>query len=349
MVESRISYRGKTVYVGIDVHKETYSVTCMCNKSLMKKATLEASPDQLAVSLRRWFEGAKIQSAYEAGFSGFGLHRILVKAGIKNIVVNAGSIAVASNDRVKTDPRDSAKIATQLEAAQLRGIYIPTEQEEYRRTLSRGREQTVAKRGVIARQIKSKLHYFGLMRIDDARLISNRYLNEIAKKKLAPEVQYAFSQLSEEWRFYTLRLIKLRKKLQEQAQSDSKLEAVYRSVPGVGLVSARVFANELGDLSRFNNERALFQYTGLTPSEYSSGNSVRRGPISRQGAARIRALLVEVAWRAVGQDPALKKVFDRIASTRGSKRAIVAIARKLIGRIRACFRTGAQYAIETYV
>ena len=107
-------------------------------------------------------------------------------------------------------------------------------------------------------------------------------------------------------------------------------------------------ATELGDMTRFANERALFSYTGLTPSEHASGASVRRGHISRQGSSRIRQLLVETAWRALPRDPVLQERFDRIAATRGKKRAIVAIARRLTGRIRACFRQGTTYAVGTY-
>ena len=80
-------------------------------------------------------------------------------------------------------------------------------------------------------------------------------------------------------------------------------------------------------MTRFANERALFSYTGLTPSEHSSGTSVRRGHISRQGSSRVRHLLIETAWRALPRDAVLKEMFDRIAATRGKKRAIVAIAR----------------------
>lgn len=103
-------------------------------------------------------------------------------------------------------------------------------------------------------------------------------------------------------------------------------------------------ANELGNPARrFHNERELFRFTGLTSTEHSSGESVRRGHISRQGAARIRALLVEAAWQAVRVDPALRLAFERLAARCGKKRAIVAMARKLIGRIRACFKAGTLY------
>lgn len=348
MAKKIISYSGKTVYVGIDVHKATYSICCICEGVIVKKSTTQAKPKEFSSSLAKWFSGAKIISAYEAGFSGFDLHRKLIATGIENIVVNAASIAVASNDKVKTDIRDSKKIAEQLSTGHLRGIYIPSELEESKRSLTRTREQVINARSRVSRQIKAKLHYLGLMKFDDNRLLSNRYLKEIKAMPLSEDLRISMNILTEQWRFLTLQLFELRKALKKQGDSESKIERIYQSVPGIGLITSRTLANELGNLSRFKNERDLFSYIGLTPCEYSSGSKVYRGRISKQGSARIRWLLIEAAWRAVAKDEALKEAFERISKTRGKKRAIVAIARKLIGRIRACFKTDKVYAIGTY-
>lgn len=75
---------------------------------------MRAEPEGLAEFIKKRFAGAEVRSAYEAGFSGFVLHRALEKAGIDNLVVHAASIEIASRDRVKTDRRDSLKIAEQL-------------------------------------------------------------------------------------------------------------------------------------------------------------------------------------------------------------------------------------------
>src|SRR6266478_8441022 len=347
MTEQRRSYAGECVYVGVDVHKETYAVTCVCHKQIVKTATVQAEPTGLASSLLRWFPGATLYSAYEAGFSAFVLHRALTTAGIPNIVVNPASIAVAANDKVKTDRRDSKKLAFDLADGRLRGIYVPTEEEELARLLPRTRAQIVEHRATIARQIKAKLHPFGLIAPSCRRLIRHRYVREIAAWSLPPELQASLTLLAEQWRFATRQRIAMRRLLREQAQAQEAIDKVYRSVPGIGEVVARTLATELGDMTRFANERALFSYTGLTPSEHSSGTSVRRGHISRQGSSRVRHLLIETAWRALPRDAVLKEMFERIAATRGKKRAIVAIARRLIGRIRACFRQGTMYAVGT--
>jgi len=348
MTTQRLSYVGQSVYVGVDVHKDTYAVTCVCNKQIVKTATAKADPAGLTASLSQWFPGARLYTAYEAGFSAFVLHRALTKAGIMNIVVNPASIAVAANDKVKTDRRDSKKLALDLSDGRLQGIYVPTEDEELARLLPRTRAQIVEHRATIARQIKAKLHQFGLIAPASRRLISNRYWREIDAWPLPPDLRVSLTFLAEQWRFATRQLIEMRRLLREQAKAHPAIEQVYRSVPGIGEVVARTFATELGDMTRFANERALFSYTGLTPSEYSSGPSVRRGHISRQGSSRVRHVLIDTAWRALPRDAVLKEIFDRIAATRGKKRAIVAIARRLTGRIRACFRQGTTYAVGTY-
>jgi len=347
MAEQRLSYTGERIDVGIDVHKETYTVTCLCQRQMVKTATVPADPARLAESLLRWFPRARLFSAYEAGFSGFVLHRVLTTAGITNIVVNPASVAVAANDKVKTDRRDAKRLARDLADGRLRGIYVPTEAEELARLLPRTRAQLIAHRATLTRQIKAKLHQFGLITPASRRLMSSRYLREIAAWSLPPELQASLTLLAEQWRFATRQLLEMRRLLRHQAQAQEQIEKVYRSVPGIGEVVARTLATALGDMSRFTNERALFSYTGLTPSEYSSGASIRRGHSSRQGVSRLRHVLVETAWRALPGDPILHAMFERIAATRGKQRAIVAMARRLIGRIRACFRHGTTYAVGT--
>ena len=164
MNNKTISNTGKIVYIGIDAHKETYSVACIVDNVIVKKASTIADPTGLARSLRSWFEGATIHSAYEASYFGLVLHRALTQAGINNIVVNAASIKVAANDRVKTDKRDAKKIASALSKGDLVGIHIPTADEELSRLLPRTRSQLVDHRATIERQIKAKLHQFGVLR-----------------------------------------------------------------------------------------------------------------------------------------------------------------------------------------
>ncbi len=101
----------------MDVHKKSYVIAASCDDEIVKKWTTTADPQTTADQLNCFFAGAEIYSAYEAGVSGFMLHRVLLASGIKNIVVHAASIEVESHNRVKTDKRDARKIAEQLVVA----------------------------------------------------------------------------------------------------------------------------------------------------------------------------------------------------------------------------------------
>ena len=347
MNKNPITYKNKKVYIGMDVHKKSYTLSAYCQGRIVKSATTPADPEKVTQSLKKWFPSARLYSVYEAGFSGYSLHRTLCCEGIKNIVVNPASIEIAVKDRVKTDCRDSRKLGEQLSMDRLKGIYIPGEKEELRRQITRTRRQVVIQMQRVSNQIKGKLFYFGVISGEDNRRLSERYVQELEGKNFPEELKFSLGVLIKQWRMLKEQLKEIETEMMEQSFEDGEVEEVYRSVPGVGAVVARVLSNELGDLSkRFSNNKSLYKYMGLTPSEYSSGEKSRKGSIDRQGSGYIRSLLVQAAWRVIIEDKALRESFERIALTRGKKRAIVAIARKLIGRIRACFCKKTLYEIN---
>ncbi len=338
------SYNGVDVYVGIDVHKKTYVVVVRVNQTIVKRWVTAANPTALAQQLLKYFAGGRIHSVYESGFSGFVLHRALESADIDSIVVHAAAVEIAAHNRVKTDKRDAAKLAEQLEAGRLRGIRVPSEAQEQNRLLSRTREQLVRERAAIKQQIRMKAHQFGLIAPDERREMSHQFVQELLDQSPSEAFRVTVEAHWHIWKALDLQIKKLVAQLKQQAQTDTN-EAIYRSVPGVGLISARVLSNELGDMAEFQNERCLFSYTGLTPSEDSSGDTVHRGHITKQGNRHLRGILIEIAWRAIGKDPALGSFFERLHPRIGRKRAIIAVARKLIGKVRAAFRKGETYQL----
>jgi transposase len=329
-------YTSKTVYVGIDVHKKSYSVTAVCDREIVKKDKMPANPDQLASYCKKNFKGAKILTAYEAGFCGFSLHRKLGSVGIENRIVHPAGIEISARERVKNDRRDSEKISIQLAEERLGGIHIPTVEREGYREISRLKETFVRKRNRSAAQIKSFLHRQGLFTESDDTALSKRKVVALMEKELSTDISYALHTLCEEWLYLSEQIEKIKEKLQTQAEEDH-LEKTYRSLPGIGPTTARVLANELGDMSQFANEKQLFSYTGFTPREHSSGEHRWLGHISRQGKSIVRKVLVQAAWRAIRIDKGLEKKFTDLSKRTGSRRAIVAIARTMIGYARRCF------------
>lgn len=343
----KYDYTGKTVFLGMDVHKKTYAVTAICDGVVVKRDTIKASPLTLIAYAEKYFVGAQIESAYEAGFCGFHLHRKLEAAGIKNIVVDAASIEIAVGNRVKTDKRDSLKIATHLYEGRLKGIHVPSPEREDKRAVTRLRDAFVCQRSRLACQIKALLHQHGMIGAGSKKMVSAKWIKELKNTALLPGIKFALNQFMDLWLHVDAKIKEIQEEIAVQAKADSVLEEMYKSAPGIGVTSARVLANELEDTLQFGNERQLFSYMGLTPSEHSSGEHVRQGHITRKGKPILRKILVQAAWKAISLDFSLGKIFDQLAARVGKRKAIIGIARRLIGRIRACFRTGEPYRITT--
>jgi len=107
-----------------------------------------------------------------------------------------------------------------------------------------------------------------------------------------------------------------------------------RSVPGIGILITMEILVELQEMERFQRADELASYIGLTPSEFSTGQYVRQGRITRCGNKRVRTCLGEASWILIQKDPGMRKDYDRLKQGKGAKRAIIAMARHLIIRIR---------------
>ena len=182
-------YNGKTVYLGIDVHKKTYAVTAICEGQIVKRDTLKAEASFLVSYCNKHFPGAKIETAYEAGFSGFHLHRYLLEHGINNRIVHAASIEIASGNRIKTDKRDSLRLATQLSVGRLKGIFVPSREREDARTITRLRESFVRKRSSVGVQLKALLFQHGFIPHNSVQKVSPKWIRSLGERVFAPGLQ----------------------------------------------------------------------------------------------------------------------------------------------------------------
>lgn len=216
----KYDYTDKKVFVGIDVHKKTYSLVCVCDGSVVKRWTTVAAPKALSWQLKKYFAGASIKTVYEAGFSGFVLYRCLVADGIDNIIVNPASIEVATRDKVKTDKRDALKMTEQLSVGRLRCIYIPSEEQEQARLLSRTRASLIKKRTSTGQQIKNRLYQFGLILADSIRKMSQKWIKELIATDLGYELNITLKILGDLWFELTKKINEMNKYLQKQGSSD---------------------------------------------------------------------------------------------------------------------------------
>jgi transposase len=176
---------------------------------------------------------------------------------------------------------------------------------------------------------------------DDIRKLSNLAMSKAVKDSL----QVYIDLLEALWEKRKL----LRDALRKLTKKDryKQTYTIIRSVPGIGWFTAIRLVLEWGeDLTRFVNTRKIAGFVGLAGREHSTGETVRRGHLSGLGHRRSRSWLVECAWTAKRKDPVLLEKYTHVLQNTGSKKkAIVATARKMVGRLLHCVTTGQPYTV----
>lgn len=347
MDKIRKTYAGtKEVFLGIDVHERSYSVSVFFEKEELQVVTYPSETRHLKKLLER-YSAFRIHAVYEAGPFGYGLYDWLKAQGVQVIVTPPSKIPEASGDLVKTDKRDARKLAQLLSGGMLKAVSVPDRRKREDRDLLRTREQQSDQRRRIFLQIQSKLRFHGIP-IRCKRLISSKNRRAIlAYPGMSTSLRTSLECLLDDYDHYTRALQHIRRaiiRLSEDAAYRDGM-GILQSIPGVGLFTAISFLLELPNMSKFMNNEHVGSYLGLTSSEYSSGEHKRQGRITRCGNSRLRKLLVQCSWRLIAGDEAMKRCYDRIKRRRGGKRAIVAVARKLSGRMRTVLVRKEQYQI----
>jgi transposase len=276
--------------------------------------------------------------AYEAGPTGYGLARALVAAGVGCVVAAPGKIERPAQDRIKTDQRDAERLVRLLMIGGLHAVRVPTPQEEALRDLVRAREDL---RGDLmrARHRLSKLLLRHDIRYEDtSSRWGERHRAWLAKVDLGERgAQLTLSEYVGAIDALTIRRGTLEAAIGELIPSSPWAQDVarLRCLRGIDTLSAVGLAVEVGDFHRFEHPKLLSSYLGLVPSEHTSGDSRRRGPITKSGSRHARRLLVEAAWH-YRRPPRLGTILERRQD--GQEQAVIAIAWKAQQRLHRVWR-----------
>jgi len=290
-----------TKFVGLDVHKSTIAIA-ICEGGATTEArslgTVAHDLTRLLARLKPLGEPEQVHVAYEAGPTGFGLCRALRERGYLCIVVAPSKTPVRKGDRVKTDRRDAEKLARYLRSGELVAIDLPDVQREALRDLVRAREDAMR----ALRRARQQLGGF-LLRHDrrwpGKSTWTSAHMEWIHSQRFEIEAQRLV--LNDYYQEVTRLGARLKHLLEllETAASEEAHRSMFRALQGlrgVSTITAATLVAELGDLRRFASAPKLMSYVGLTPSEESSGNRVRRGRITKAGNTHVRRALVEAAW-----------------------------------------------------
>lgn len=290
-------------HVGLDVHATTIAVAVAESQPHreVRDVGVIANQFESVRKLAHQLTGdsqATLHFWYEAGPCGYGLYRQLLKLGHTCQVVAPSLTPRKPGDRVKTDRRDAMTLARLGRAGELTSVWVPSEEDEAMRDLTRCRAD--AKQ--TERQARQQLNSF-LLRHDRFFTEGSKWTQRhrrwlLAQRFAQPLAEYVYQDYLGQVDQAGRRVTELEQRIEQAAQAWSRWPLVqgWMAMRGIDWTTASSLAAELGDLTRFKSPRQLMAFVGLTPCEHSSGLSQKRGGITKSGNAHARRLLVECAW-----------------------------------------------------
>ncbi len=347
-------------HLGMDVHRDSISVAVLPPEAETGEVDkVFNDTDSVRRLVARLGDPAQLRACYEAGPTGYGLHRQLTGLGVRCEVIAPALIPRAAGDRVKTDTRDARRLARLHRMGELVAIRVPSEAEEGVRDLLRAREDLIIDRRRARQRLSAMLLRHGqVFRAGDAW--TNKHFEWLTTRRFEDRaVQATYDRYRA--------VVSVRDADVDAVEADldpwfdhelfhdrcSRL-AAYRGIDRLG---ALTLVAEVCDWRRFASAHHHMSFCGLVPSEHSSGQRSWRGAITKAGNVHVRRQLVESAWayqyaakvgvglarRQAGVHPdtvarawaaqlRLTRRFRTLAARKDSRNIVVAaIARELAG------------------
>jgi transposase len=328
---------GTEVKIAVDLSRTKWVYAVRWGGQERRRLTTPAELKHLQALVGQ-YEGCPVHLAYEACGFGYEIAWWAQAHDIGITVIAPSRMERAPGLQVKTDRLDVGKMARKLEVGELKGIYIPSRTGHVERQVARSYGQALKERKRAQTRIRSIMQEHGRLG-PLPRAGWKAYSQWLEAQVLDEDLQLCVRAMLAIRTMADIQTNGLQARLLGMARSDRyrKLVHAFCVQPGIGPHSAIRFILDIGDVHRFPTTGSIAHYLGLTPSEYSSGEMVQRGPILKCGPGTLRACMVQCAWAAVrrGGDPKLREVYERLLARAGKKRAIIAVTRRLVLRCRA--------------
>lgn len=354
-----------TKYVGLDVSKNKIAVAIADTGREKPRyyGMIPYTPEAIRKLVNKLGDPKDLTMCYEAGPTGYGLHRLLLSLGVECDVIAPGLIPQRPGDKVKTDKRDAVRLAQLYRAGELTSVYVPTKEDEALRDLVRARE------AVKEDELRAKHRLTKFLLRNEIRSPQEVGRNWSAKyRQWLQTSTFDHSSSSVVFQEYVHHLYEIEQRL-KRLEEEIEIQAtegvhapiiqVLQSLRGIALITATSLVAEIGSFKRFGSPRQLMAYAGIVPSEYSSGDVRNQGRITKTGNRHVRKLLIESAW-SYRYQPAVKgnlkkrlenqsktvqaiswkaqkrlhdKYFRLLLRGKASPQAVTAVARELAGFI----------------
>ena len=336
-------------YIGLDVHKETIAVAVArvgraAPESRGEIANKPKTVAKLVERLNQEFDGEVLLFCYEAGPCGYGLYRQLLALGHDCQVVAPSLIPKKPGERIKTDRRDACKLAGTLRSGDLTAVWVPDEEQEAMRDLTRARDDMKGQERKARQQLNAYVLRHGHAWPSNKTRWTQTHYNWLESLKFAHDwQQVVLQEYIDAVKAASQRVADITAQMERVLPQWSLAPVVDSLVAlrGIDKLAAMVLLAELGDISRFDSPKQLMAFLGLVPSEHSSGGRRRQGAITKTGNSHARRMLVESAWSY--RFPARQTAhLKRKAANASDEAKVIAwrAQKRLCGRYRTLLQAG---------
>ena len=317
-------------FIGVDLHKKTITL-CVVNEAreVLCRRTFQCAYEDL---IRDFFaEQPPFQVAVEATASYEWFAQLVEPLADRVVLAHPKKLRVIAESTRKSDKIDATVLAVFLALDMLPEAHRPSPRVRQHRALVRHRHHIQGRITSIKTKIRRILSNYNADRKSLFTVKGQEYLSKV---DLLDADRYIIDDMLEQLTTYKKSLRSMDKKLKEFAKQASVAEReareVLQSIPTVGAVTVDVVLSELGDPRRFGSQKKAVSYAGLDPGQRTSDGKGHQLRIGKNGSPLLRWALVEAAWRLVGKTHRWKTVYQKLRTRRGPKKAIVAVARRLL-------------------
>lgn len=330
-------------YVGIDLHRQAITIRAVDRDRTVLQARRFPCADTARIDAFFTALGP-FQAVIEATASYEWLWRRLEPLAHRLVLAHPGKLRVIAESTRKSDKLDARALAEFLALDVVPPAYRPTPRQREHRALVRHRQFLQNQRTQLRVKVRRVLSDYDADRKD---LFSRLLAEYLAAAPLSDADRFLVGQLVEQLGAIEGQLAALRQRLRAFAAAAPAAGArgrrALRSVTGVGEVTAEVVLAAVGDVTRFRSAKQVVAYAGLAPGRRESAGKVRDLGITKRGSPPLRWVPVEAAWQAVRRSAYWRGAYAALKRRRGSRRAIVAVARRLPGVLVALLRSGEEY------
>jgi transposase len=330
-------------YASVDLHKHTITVAIVDRerKLLARRRFSNADPASLLrfLQARQPFE---LTVEATAGYEWF--VRLIEASAARVVLAHPSKLRIIAQSTRKSDNLDATVLAEMLALDQIPAAYRPTPRQREHRLYVRQRAYLQRRITGTRNKIRRLLADHNLDRPDLFTQLGRRYL---ATLELPTADRFCLEQLLKQWQELRLQLHEVTAQLALFAASGAAFEqedrTLLRSIPGVGVVTSEVILAELADWRRFSALKQLTAYAGLAPGQRESAGKRRALHIEKTGSPLLRWVLVQAAWQLVKRSPRWRVIYETLKVRLGTKKAVIAIARRLLGVCGAVLKSRQPY------